>query len=205
MTTGIILFWHFAFAFVGMLIGIVIGYQWMKHSRRPVHLLPPAEPRPAQPIDPSVVQAGWSADGKVWLEMNGVHVVNRGELNSEQQKRLASLVQTLASWVETVKPAEPAPAPAPAAPRKPKAAEKKEPPAAPAPAMESIIQQINHVLQAKLAKTEFKDRGIQLLEGPGGAVIVEDGLNSYEGIDSVPDGEIKTLIRDSVTEWEKSK
>ncbi len=205
MTPGIILFWHFVFAFVGMLIGIVIGYQWMRRSRQPVQMLPPPEPRPAQSIDPSVVQAGWSGDGRIWLEMNGVHVVNRGELNPEQQKRLAALVQSLSPWVEAVKPVESVPTPVPAASRKTKAAEKKEAPAAPTPAMESIIQQINRVLQAKLAASAFKDRGVQLLEGPGGAVIVEDGLNSYEGIDSVPDDEIKTLIRASVSEWEKSK
>lgn len=201
MTPGIIIFWHLVFAFVGILIGIVIGYQW---ERRSMHRDPLPAPEPKAPIqaNPGAFQAGWTADGSLWLEMNGVHLVKSSELNPDQRKRLTNLVRGLGTWVEVGKPVEPVTAPAPVKPLKAAPAEKK--PASTNPAMESIIEQINSVLQKKLDSSVFKDRGIQLVEGAGGSVIVEDGLKTYDGIDSVPDAEIKSLIRDSIAEWEKS-
>jgi len=206
MTPGIIIFWHFVFAVVGGLVGIVIGYRMKRPSKESA---PPTIPtqKPVIEADTNAIKAGWTADGKPWLEMDGIQLLNKTELNQDQQKRLTNLVQGLSPWVEAVQPAQAAPIPAPVSPQKvmppikvsPR--EKKETPVA--PAMESIIQQINGVLQAKLASSAFKNRGIQLLEGPGGAVLVEDGLKSYEGIEAVPDAEVKSLIREAIAEWEK--
>ncbi len=203
MNSGLIIFWHLVFAFVGILIGIVIGYQWGRRSGD--RSLPPIpEPKPVASSNPKAIQAGWTSDGNLWLEMNGIHLVNGGELNPDQRKQLANLLRGLGTWVEVEKAAEPAQTPtaAPvAAPKKAPVVKKEEPPVP--PAMETIIQQINGVLQTKLASGALKERGIQLIEGPGGSVIVEDGIKRYEGIDAVPDAEVKSLIRESIAEWEK--
>jgi hypothetical protein len=117
-------------------------------------------------------------------------------------------VLDLRPWLGTASGAEPGPEvqtspvgpPVPPGKKKGKVSDEE---AKPAPVLKSMIQQINDVLQTKLETSIFKDRDIQLMEGPGGIVMVTDGVKKYEGVDSVPDPEIKALIRQAVTEWEK--
>ena len=76
---------------------------------------------------------------------------------------------------------------------------KEDRPAAPA---NSIVGQIDSVLQARLEGTPLADRGIFLAESPEGGVNVYVGLTRYNGVDDVPDPEIKTAIRAAIAEWE---
>lgn len=92
----------------------------------------------------------------------------------------------------------PPPAESPAA-AKPGIIAKEDRPAAPA---NSIVTQIDTVLQARLVGTPLAERGIFLTESPQGGVIVYVGLTPYNGIDEVPDPEIKAAIRAAITEWE---
>ncbi len=99
----------------------------------------------------------------------------------------------------------PAPAPQPVA----------QPPAAPAgksaanakaeetqPKAIGIVGQIDTVLQARLIGTPLEGRGIYLSNSPEGGVVVNVGLEKYNGIDDVPDPEIKAALRAAITEWE---
>ncbi len=72
-----------------------------------------------------------------------------------------------------------------------------------APAFKSLAAQIDEVLQEMLASTHLAGRGIRLMESPTQGVIVAVGLEKYEGIDAVPDEEIRELIREAVREWEQ--
>jgi hypothetical protein len=76
-------------------------------------------------------------------------------------------------------------------------------PSAPEPPPTSIVAQIDEILQKKLAASPLKDRGIALQETIRGGMQVVVGLEKYEDIDSVPEEEIRVIIRASVAEWEK--
>ena len=66
----------------------------------------------------------------------------------------------------------------------------------------SIAAQIDEILQEKLALSPLEDRAIRLMELPERGVVVLVGLDTYDGINDVPDPEIKALLRACVTEWE---
>lgn len=76
---------------------------------------------------------------------------------------------------------------------------KEDRPVAPA---NSIVSQIDAVLQARMAGTPLEERGIFLTESPEGGVAVYIGLTRYSGIDEVPDPDIKAAIRAAIAEWE---
>lgn len=77
---------------------------------------------------------------------------------------------------------------------------KEDRPIAPA---NSIVAQIDSVLQARLAGTALEERGVFLTESPEGGVAVFVGLTRYSGLDEVPDPDIKAAIRAAIAEWEE--
>jgi hypothetical protein len=96
------------------------------------------------------------------------------------------------------------PPPAPQRPVQPPAARpstiaKEDRPVAPA---NSIVGQIDAILQERLAGTSLSERGIFLSQSPDGGVNVFVGLTRYNGVDDVPDPEIKAAIRAATAEWE---
>jgi hypothetical protein len=174
----------------------------------------------AKDDDVKVLGAWRTLDDKVWLDMDGTRLNEKAALLPGQYQRLVNLVLDLRPWLETTRPAAPGPgstlqpvgpvAPIPAVTPSPAKSDKKiGMPSGDtnksAPVLESIIQQIDKALQARLATSSFRDRGIQLVEGKGGIPIVKDGINRYEGVDAIPDPEIKTLIRQAVADWEKGQ
>jgi hypothetical protein len=68
----------------------------------------------------------------------------------------------------------------------------------------SMIEQINDILQRKLAEAPGASRGVRLLEGAGGALRVFIGLQSFN-LEDVPDADVKRMIRDAVAEWESKQ
>lgn len=67
----------------------------------------------------------------------------------------------------------------------------------------SIVGQIDSILQEQISGTPLEERGVFIAESPGGGVMVYVGLNKYNGVEEVPDAEIKSAIRFAIAEWEK--
>jgi hypothetical protein len=72
----------------------------------------------------------------------------------------------------------------------------------PSPAEMSIATQIDEILQEKIAGTDMAQRAVRLVELPNKGMVVLVGLDQYEGVDDVPDEEIRELIKSAVKEWE---
>lgn len=87
-----------------------------------------------------------------------------------------------------------------AAPPKPKPTEERRSEEA-ASRAGSMLDQINAILERKLALVPELPQGILLAPSPEGGVRVLIGLQSY-ALDQVPDAKINQLIRESVSEWE---
>ncbi len=68
---------------------------------------------------------------------------------------------------------------------------------------ESMIAQIDHILQGKLAAAGLQDKAVRLMEIPGKGMVVMIGLESYNEVADIPDEEIKSLLRAAVREWEQ--
>lgn len=68
-------------------------------------------------------------------------------------------------------------------------------------ATRSIIAEVDAILQDKVIGTPFDKRGIRLLEKPDHTMLIEIGLNKYDGIEAIPSEDIRELIRSCVNEW----
>lgn len=148
--------------------------------------------------------------GQLGLELDSERV-EASALNNDQRKRLIALLTLMRPWLEGGKPqpvsppahvAAPvvAPAPRPAAPPvavAPK--EEKEPAEAP----QSMVAQIDAILQARLVGTPLETLDIKLRESPEGSVLVHVGVNVYQAIEDVPDEPIKAALRSAIAAWEK--
>ncbi len=170
----------------------------------------PGEKKLAVEGDAEILRAWRTLSGKLWLEMDGTRLNDTEALNPDQRSGLVNTLRDLRPWLENSQPVTP-PAvvpPSPVIPAAPavvpvKKGKKDAEPVKPEPVLKSIVEQIDDVLQARLPSSPFKDRDLHLTEGPGGIVLVKDGLKKFEGIDAVPEPEIQTLIRQAVAEWEK--
>jgi hypothetical protein len=69
----------------------------------------------------------------------------------------------------------------------------------------SIVEQVDEILQKRLANSQFSDRLIRLVDAPGGGVEVVVDAQKYEGVGDVPDPEVRGFIQECVKEWEKGR
>ena len=181
---------------------------------------PAPKPTTVKVDDPGLMRIK-NENGSMTLDLDGARV-DTSSLLPDQRKRLIEMLSFIRPWLEG-KPAAPASStsiesrldavsasrpqsgPAPVisssqAALQP-AAQKDDKPKAP-PASMSMVAQINEILQTRIVNTKFAEQGITLMELPSSGVNVYVGLNRYDGIDAVPDEEIKAVIRAAIAEWE---
>lgn len=195
----------------------------------PAEPLPPASP-PVPSDEIPVLSVGMAPDGGLRLKLDGQRV-DTSALDAEKRKRLIAILTQMRPWLEAPRSVqspqgasssrgeqslEPRPASPPKGVPTPSLSPKATPDPAPqpatppladdddeaAPAPQSIVAQIDSVLQARLAGTSLERKGIRLQESPEGGVNVWVGVEKYGGIDEVPDTQIKTALRAAIAEWE---
>ncbi|MDW8226800.1 MAG: hypothetical protein RMJ60_03290 [Anaerolineales bacterium] len=170
-------------------------------------------PSRVRPEDTEVLRAWRTQEGKLWLEMNGQRLERKQDLQDRQKKALEQLLSELHFVDEPVQPTELQTAPSTSSSRAfvpPAPPSQSRPvsvvlPTTQAPSgLKSIVEQIDEVLQDRLSRSPlFAGRNIRLIEGRNGIVLVEVDHQRFEGIDAVPDVQIRALIRQAITEWEK--
>ena len=185
---------------------------------------------PVTADDPGLLRIK-NENGALTLDLDGARV-NPMALYPEQRQRLIEMVSVMRPWLEnkpipapvpipvTTPPQPPQPAPVPTtytapvpqpAPQKAAPAQSATSTAAPASKNEdaptaaptSMVGQINAILQTRIVNTKLAEMGVTMIESPSGEVFVYVGLDKFEGIDAVPDEDVKAAIRAEIADWEK--
>jgi hypothetical protein len=164
------------------------------------------------------------------VELDEKNYASASELSVNQQQRLASTASVLQTWLREGAPSpaptpeirtNPSPEASPLANDQPtpaSLAQEVKPIAArpleafsrvftttstqTAPKFKSIATQINEILQAHLPGSPFEAQGIALVETPNQGVVVRVGSEEYQGVDAVPNPEVRAFIKAAVAEWE---
>jgi hypothetical protein len=137
-----------------------------------------------------------------WLEGRPAPAASTKTSATPIQPQSTSVSDRLEAFAGAPAQNRPVPPPAPISQpvtSRPSTIAKEDRPSAPA---NSIVSQIDSVLQARLEGTPLGERGIFLTQSPEGGVSVYVGLTRYNGIDDVPDPEVKAAIRAAISEWE---
>ncbi|MBM3145469.1 MAG: hypothetical protein FJ010_10960 [Chloroflexi bacterium] len=192
-------------------ISVAIGYlagSLLSRGRDSQEEKKPAE-SPA-PMFPSDALHIWRDDQQKQLVLQiGKRAFHSGEpLPPTEGTYLAGLLAYLQKWLgmpaSTIPASSPGaqPAQAPATPQTSVSPFVLDAPEEPA-AERSIVAQVDEILQELLFDSPLRDRGIRLMENLDGSMRIFVGLDNYSEIDSIPDDDIKALIRAAVRKWEQ--
>lgn len=217
--------------FFGLFEGRGQGYKRRKEEEAEEKETEPVveEPVPAAPAIPpdetQVLGVSRHQNGQLLLILDGERTES-ATLSVEQRKRLIEILTWIRPWLEAPKPARAASVPPPTPPRPAPpsqaasstlatsnpvpAAPPRPVPApsqvgdenAPAASAGSIVAQIDSILQARIAGTPLGEKGIRLQDSPDGGVLVWVGIDKFQGVEEVPDEQIRAAIRAAIAQWE---
>ena len=229
MSAGISSWMSVILLVIGALFGAVITYLIVGQQSDNEPDEQTTEPKRKQNNPPPELQNGnfeeaarvWrNAEGRLAIEMNGIAFNTAKEMNPSAQETADALARKWLAWLGKEAPPKTAPVAStvddsileklklstPAATRvssKPLPIIGEETEKIPDIPKESIVVQIDNVLQEMLDGSALEDRGIHLDEGANMGVVVWVGNTSFQGIDQVSDPVIATVIRKAVAEWER--
>ena len=192
------------------------GEEEQESKVKPLTVAPPVT---VKVDDPGLMRIK-NENGYLTLDLDGVRA-DPMNLTADQRKRLIEMLTVIRPWLEgraapVSAPPQPQPVVPPqtslpprpisqsAAPEIVRPTQAKSPSGEKdaAPPATGIVGQIESILQARLAGTSLEERGIHLSNSPEGGVIVNVGLQKFNGIDEVTDPEIKAVLRAAIAEWE---
>jgi hypothetical protein len=200
--------------FFGLLEGRGQGYKRGRREEAEERKIQPPVVVPPPPKENSLLKLSLDDSQQLHLDLDGQRA-NMNSLAPEQRKRLIDLMVAMRPWIDASapKPSQPvAPQPMPATPMAVPVSQAAPKPAAPTPVLPrkdepaaptTMVGQIDAILQTQLANSPLANRGIRLVEAPGGGVIVMDGLKKYGSIGEMPDPDVQAVIRAAIAEWEK--
>lgn len=192
-------------------------------------LTPALQPAPPDPDKVELARLYRDrSGGQVYLEVGGRRLASPEEVGEAQRLWLEPAAREMIRLIRPQAPAAPS-TPAPTAP--PQAVSFSRPPAAaPLPGTEiqkpsmnpvdallravqsgkpkleqpkSLAGQIDEVLQELLKNTRLAGQEIRLADNAALGLEVWVGARRYDGIDAVPDEEVRSLIRMAVAEWQR--
>jgi type II secretory pathway pseudopilin PulG len=212
---------------VGMIFGVAVAW-WIAGSRKS-NAPSPEEESLAQLRRQYLEQASlWRerTSGKLGLRVGEQVIEDPKQLKDAQIKALQAIAKEWCAWLGMPAAApvrEPQVPPAPALITPPPAASAaiiSEPASRTAGVAvsvtastqpqvvpnkpKSIVEQIDDILQAKLADSPARSKGIRLAEDPVHGVVVWIGIEHFNGVDMVSDPEVKALLRAAAAEWEQT-
>ncbi len=142
------------------------------------------------------------SSGRLAVEVDNKAYLSAEAIPAQVRRELEMANEGLSLWLgkgyepaQTPIKSEPAPPPVNLPPPAPVKSE--------SPSAQSIVIQINDILQEVLAESPMAERKISLMQEPSMGVVVWVDGNKYSSIDSVPDPAVKELIQTAVRKWEK--
>lgn len=212
----------FLFVIIGFIGGILVMTAW--HARNAGAVPPAAGPEPDPNLEEQVQIFRSKKDNQLVFRLGEKTVTASETADPAIKKYLSSLLIDVTSMLGIDRDTAASPIPLPEKDAQPKdllpKTEKDQSPlqkislpftirkqepveAKPDPHTMSIVHQIDAILQEMLQDTDLKIKAIRLDENPAHEVIVWIGVTRYEGIESIPDLEVKSLIKQAVDRWEK--
>ncbi|MCC7361501.1 MAG: hypothetical protein IT317_18585 [Anaerolineales bacterium] len=147
--------------------------------------------------------------------------LNEGLLTTLADLRAFTNGAAAAPEAEAPPAARALPTPTPAVPAVPPAAPKPLPPPTmnpfkqmqvlrelaknPPPEPKTIAEQIDEVLQGRLAGTPLAERGLHIRPGPRGEALFDLDGESYPAVDDVPDLAVREALKGAIAAWEQAR